>query len=62
MSRLVHLWDEIDTDGFDHNVTQHLTATLQQEWNHISLRRIKTLINSLANRIRKATRENGRYA
>ena len=63
LSPIEHLWDELDRRVRSRrhvpNNVQQLTAALQQEWNHMPLRKINALINSMANRIREATQANG---
>ena len=63
LSPIEHLWDELDRRVRSRlhvpNNVQQLTAVLQKEWNHMPLRKINTLINSMANRIREATHANG---
>ena len=63
LSLIKHLWDDSDRQVRSRrhvpNNVQELTATLQREWNHMPLKKINNLVNSMANRIREATCANG---
>ena len=65
LSPIEHLWDKLGRQVWSRrrvpNNVQELTATIQQEWNQMPLRKINSLVNSMANRIHEATPANGRH-